>query len=366
MAGASPREAFETLVEGVAAGRLEALPALYAEETDVTHPFDPLGVPALQTRAELAAHFGGGGRRLDFGGRREVVGLVVHETADPEVVVGEFAYRWTGGETGAFTVPCVFVMRVRDGEIVESRDYIDPLAWARATGGLTDLLDAVRVHTAREAYERGMFYGERGRAAAALADLDGLATAEAELERGKLLHVAAIADGRLQPGEREAFGAALAGFRERGSAADEAEALFWLGLCDQWDGDDAAAEPLLRASYDLAAASGDRLTHSYAARHLGFVAAARGETDEARSLLQESLRLRQELGFDAGVAAAQLALAELEREQGRSEVADTLLDEADRLAEAIGAVAVSGWIAGARAQLPAAAPALPLLADLNA
>jgi len=57
----------------------------------------------------------------------------VHETADREVIVAEFAYACTIAATGAaYRLPCVFVLRVRDGLIVESRDYIDPLATARA------------------------------------------------------------------------------------------------------------------------------------------------------------------------------------------------------------------------------------------
>jgi ketosteroid isomerase-like protein len=41
-------------------------------------------------------------------------------------------------------VPCIFVMRIRDGFIIESRDYIDPIAGARAWGRLDDLLTALR------------------------------------------------------------------------------------------------------------------------------------------------------------------------------------------------------------------------------
>ena len=49
-------------------------------------------------------------------------------TVDPDVVIGEFTYR---GDAG-WAAPCIVVLRVRDGLIVESRDYIDHLALARA------------------------------------------------------------------------------------------------------------------------------------------------------------------------------------------------------------------------------------------
>jgi len=64
--------------------------------------------------------------------------MVVHRTADPEVVVAEFSYAGTA-DRGDFAVPCVFVVRVRDGRIVESRDYGDHIGFARAFGRLEPL-----------------------------------------------------------------------------------------------------------------------------------------------------------------------------------------------------------------------------------
>jgi len=196
-----------------------------------------------------------------------------------------------------------------------------------------------------------MFFGEREVAASARADLAGLDTPQAQLERGKLIHVEAVRESRLQPGEHEAFSAALIGFREDRDSAGEAEALFWLAVCAQFGGDDASAEPLLRRAYEL----GESLTKSYAARHLGFIAGARSEDVTARDLLRESLRLREELSFDAGVAAAQLALAEFERSRGNTDEADRLLADADRLARAIGAAGVIAWIDASR-RSPATSP----------
>jgi hypothetical protein len=40
-------------------------------------------------------------------------------------------------------LPAIFVMRVRDGEIVSSRDYHDAIASARARGQLGELFAAV-------------------------------------------------------------------------------------------------------------------------------------------------------------------------------------------------------------------------------
>jgi uncharacterized protein len=138
----SPREVFLALVNGVAEGRWEELPSLYAEQTHVVHPFDPLRAPALHTRDELREHFRptGAHPRLD----RRPAGITIHETADPEVIIAEFEYRGTVADTGEpFTQPAIFVLRVRDGEIISSRDYFDHFTTARIRGRLDELVAAV-------------------------------------------------------------------------------------------------------------------------------------------------------------------------------------------------------------------------------
>jgi uncharacterized protein len=139
----SPSEVFLALVNGVAEGRYEELPDLYAEQTDVIHPFDPMRRPALRSREELRAHFGAGGGRARP--RRRVGNVIIHQTTDPEVIVAEFEYQGTADGSGEqVTVPGIFVLRVRDGEIVSSRDYFDHLTAARAQGRLDELIAALR------------------------------------------------------------------------------------------------------------------------------------------------------------------------------------------------------------------------------
>ncbi|MBT2225119.1 nuclear transport factor 2 family protein [Nonomuraea sp. NEAU-A123] len=147
----SPADVVRAVAEGVSrvmAGGLskeekeaefDRLASLYAEETDVRHPFAPLGDTPLRTRAELRHHFSGG--PVWEVERFEPVGRI-HETADPEVVIYEFSY--VGSVDGRdFAVPCIFVVRVRDGVIVESRDYIDHVGMARAFGRLDELATAL-------------------------------------------------------------------------------------------------------------------------------------------------------------------------------------------------------------------------------
>jgi ketosteroid isomerase-like protein len=125
--------------------QLDELADLYAEHTDVRHPFAPLGDTPLRTRAELRQHFADGPARTRGAERFDAVGQV-HQTADPEVVVHEFSY--VGSVNGRpFTVPCIFVARVRDGVIVESRDYGDHIGLARVFGRLDDLATALCNHS---------------------------------------------------------------------------------------------------------------------------------------------------------------------------------------------------------------------------
>jgi ketosteroid isomerase-like protein len=131
----SPRGVFERLVYGVSDGKWDELPELYAEETHVTHPFLP-GAPTLKTRQELRDHFALASE-LDIQLRAR--DLVVYESTDPEVVIGEFDYQGTSQIGRPFRVSNIFVLRVRNGLIVESRDYGDHLALAAASGRLKEL-----------------------------------------------------------------------------------------------------------------------------------------------------------------------------------------------------------------------------------
>jgi ketosteroid isomerase-like protein len=136
----TPEEVFRALVHGVAAGEFATLPDLYAEQTDVRHPMHPADPAPLLSRDDLREHFAVG-PRVNQQVRFEASDIVVHHTTDPEVIVAECAYAGTSQVTGQpFRASNIFVLRVRDGLIVESRDYIDHLAMARARGQLGELL----------------------------------------------------------------------------------------------------------------------------------------------------------------------------------------------------------------------------------
>jgi ketosteroid isomerase-like protein len=145
---ATPTEVFHALADAVPRlvlgdpSQLDRLVDLYSNETCVVHPFAPFGIEPLRNHADLRRHFAGGPGRTTGAERFEATDRVVHRTEDPEVVVGEF--RYTGTAHGrAFAVPCIFVLRVRDGKIVESRDYADHLGFARAFGDVEDFAAAL-------------------------------------------------------------------------------------------------------------------------------------------------------------------------------------------------------------------------------
>lgn len=140
----SPRDIFLSLVHAVCERRVADLPRLYAETTSVTHPFDPFGAPPLRTRDELRAHFAGDAES-DERVRFHPTNITMHDTLDAEVIVAEFTYQSDATATGeTFAIPCIFVLRVRNGEIVESRDYIDPVRSAQAHGLLDALADVIK------------------------------------------------------------------------------------------------------------------------------------------------------------------------------------------------------------------------------
>jgi ketosteroid isomerase-like protein len=128
---ASPREVLDRLIDGVTGKEWDELPDLYAEDTVVEHPFAiPPQPKRLEGREALRRHFAAGPRQpLDLRARN----IVVHDTADPEVIVGEFDYDVHVTTTGrSFTVANILVVQVRDGQIVYSRDYHDHYALAGA------------------------------------------------------------------------------------------------------------------------------------------------------------------------------------------------------------------------------------------
>ncbi|WP_433438168.1 hypothetical protein [Nonomuraea sp. CA-141351] len=208
-----------------------------------------------------------------------------------------------------------------------------------------------RLERAEAMYERAVFGGDAGGLEVADRELDAL-EADLALARGRVAH-ARFLDGQGEDAEELAlFERAVALYRLVGDVRGEGAALFWVGVFHQVvRRDQESARAAFERSHDLATKAGDKLTLSYVLRHLGIAEHVAGRLQAARERLEESVRLRREIGFQAGVAANLVGLAYIAVAEGRHDDAVAVLDEAGEIAEANGAAGVMRSIEEARAQL---------------
>jgi tetratricopeptide (TPR) repeat protein len=210
-----------------------------------------------------------------------------------------------------------------------------------------------RLEQARLLYERAVFGGDASALPTADRELDAV-EADLCLARGRIEHARFLDERSEDPRELTLFEQAAKLYRDLGDISGQAESLFWIGCYHQAVLDDsAAAQPYFEESRDLAVQADDKLTLSYALRHLGFAAQATGNLDQAQALLQQSADLRRQLGFMPGVAANLVALAYIAGEQDRSDNALALIEEAAAIAEASDARGTLRWVDEARAHLQA-------------
>jgi tetratricopeptide (TPR) repeat protein len=208
-----------------------------------------------------------------------------------------------------------------------------------------------RIERARVLYDQAVFGGDVDALTAAERDLDAV-EADLALARGRLAHARFLAGTQEDPQELALFERAAGLYRALNDMRGEGEALFWAGLVHQVvRGEHDAAVPVLERSYDLAAVAGDKLTMSYALRHLGIAEHLAGRLGVARERLEESMRLRREVGFLPGVAANLIGLAHIAVAEGHHQEALELLAEAGSIAEAAGAKGVMRWVGEAREEL---------------
>lgn len=114
----------------------DTIAALMAADGVLEWPYAPAGIPnRLQGRQQirdfinsLAAH----GSPLV---PRRIENVEVHDGADPEVVIAEYDVHGESSITNDEIVQrVVLVLRVRNGEIITMRDYINPLVLLAAMG----------------------------------------------------------------------------------------------------------------------------------------------------------------------------------------------------------------------------------------
>lgn len=100
---------------------LDRVADLYAEPTHVLHPLQP-AIPPLITHDDVRRHATALVDGMDRPDSHRAVDAVIHTTNDPELVVTEFHYE-TVINGATLITPCVWITRVRDGRVVEARDY---------------------------------------------------------------------------------------------------------------------------------------------------------------------------------------------------------------------------------------------------
>ena len=208
-----------------------------------------------------------------------------------------------------------------------------------------------RIERARLSYEQAIFTGDSSGLAAADRDLDEV-QADLALARGRALHGRFLTDHITDDAELSHFERALHLYKTLGDARGEAAALFWIGCYHQVvQRDDEAAVPLLEASRDCALRAGDRVTLAEALRHLGIADHRAGRLPEARAALEESTRIRRELGLTRGIAANLIGLAYIAAGEDRRDDGLAILAEAATLAEANDAPQILRDVEEARAAL---------------
>ena len=131
----SPRQVFAR-IQHAALTRDGSLSELYAADAVHEWPFPLPGIPQrLVGRDQITAWHERmsteGGSRFRFD---RFDNVVVHDTADPEVIIAEYDIHGAATATNQpFVFSYVLVLRVRNGQIVHLRDYLNPLAMTKVT-----------------------------------------------------------------------------------------------------------------------------------------------------------------------------------------------------------------------------------------
>jgi tetratricopeptide (TPR) repeat protein len=214
------------------------------------------------------------------------------------------------------------------------------------------------IERSRLLYARALFEGDGGALAEAERELEEV-EADLALAQGRIIHGRFLQQraedpeqAREDPRELPLFERAVELYRAHGDLRGEAESLFWVGCCHQVvRRDNEAAVPILWRSLELATEAEDPTTMSEALRHLGIAEHAAGRLEAARLHLEESTRLRREIGAWPGVASNLVGLIYIAAAQDRRADALKLAAEARAIAEASGATGLLRQIEEASAQL---------------
>jgi uncharacterized protein len=138
------RDVFERMRRALGSNDREAFAGMMAVDGVIEWPFRGPGAPhRLEGRQAIREFVTASplGRMMRFD---ELRADAVHETLDPEVIVVESTTIGQVVDSGRrFELRAIAVLRIRDGEIVSYRDYVNPLAAAQAVGAVPQLMEAL-------------------------------------------------------------------------------------------------------------------------------------------------------------------------------------------------------------------------------
>ena len=138
---ASPRQVIESLLDGITHQRWEALHELHAPDALVEYPFAVTAPTRLTGREAIRRYFAAVARTPLLLRARNIT---VRESSDPEVVVVEWDYDGLITTTGrSFQVSNIQISRIRDGQIVATRDYHNHVVLAGVLGQLPAFVAAL-------------------------------------------------------------------------------------------------------------------------------------------------------------------------------------------------------------------------------
>jgi uncharacterized protein len=142
----TPREVAE-LVRQMVAGEGVVFADLFAADGVLNYPFaGPGHPPRLQGREAIREFFDGMARSdsRELFEQEGGVTAVIRQTDDPEVVIAEIRHHgWSKAANAPYSLTALGIIRVRDGEIVQYDDYMNPIALATALGRAADLATAL-------------------------------------------------------------------------------------------------------------------------------------------------------------------------------------------------------------------------------
>ncbi|GAA0222606.1 nuclear transport factor 2 family protein [Cryptosporangium japonicum] len=122
----SPSAVVRQALDHLLAHDMASFVALYADDAVMEFPFAPPGRPTrLEGRSAVESYLDG---YTDLVNIQRIHDVELHQTTDPDVVIGEFAASGLFVATGEpYTARYIAVLTISGGRIRHYRDYWNPL-----------------------------------------------------------------------------------------------------------------------------------------------------------------------------------------------------------------------------------------------